>query len=98
MFKKGVSGNPKGRPKGSVNKVRSRVAEAISALLENNLEKFQENFDELEPKERIRILLKLLEFVLPKAQADYEDDSNEGGDSICELLVRLARENDDDID
>lgn len=83
MFKKGVSGNPKGKPKGAKSKVKGRVAECIKELFENNIESFQENFDQLEPKERLMIMFKLLEYIMPKAKEKLEAEQQ------CSIIDRL---------
>lgn len=68
-FEKGKSGNPNGRPKGSHNKVKASLVERITGLIENNFDKLQEDFDSLEPMDRIRAISGLLNYVLPKQQA-----------------------------
>ena len=66
QWKPGESGNPAGRPKGSTNKntLRARIFEVLSDHL--TVEKLSEDISQLEPKERLFALLKLLEYILPK--------------------------------
>lgn len=65
-FKEGESGNPNGRPKGSVNKASASLRESINQFLADNFESVQRNFDELEPKDRIKLWIELLQYALPK--------------------------------
>lgn len=65
-FEKGKSGNETGRPKGSSNKATSKVREAYTQLLEDNLEQLTADFKELEPKDRIKLFLDLSKYVVPQ--------------------------------
>ena len=61
--------NRNGRPKGTPNKTTSEIKELFQLLLENNIEKLQNDFDMLKPNERIRYFLDLASFVVPKQKA-----------------------------
>ena len=67
-----------GRPKGSVNKSSNEIRETFQLLLENNLSKLQEDLNELEPKDRIKLLLNLSNYILPKLRSiDLQSDIEE---------------------
>lgn len=68
-LKKGQTNNPDGRPKGSPNKVTKKLRERISDFLEENWEKIEKDFDQLEPKERVSLFEKLLQYTVPKLQS-----------------------------
>lgn len=68
-FQKGISGNYKGRKKGIPNKVTKDIREALHSFIEGNLSSIQATFDQLEPKDKIRYLIDLLPFILPKYQS-----------------------------
>ena len=67
-----------GRPKGSVNKSSNEIREAFQLLLSNNLEKIQDDLNELEPRDRIKLLLDLASFIIPKMKSvDLKSDVEE---------------------
>ena len=67
-FIKGESGNPMGRPKGSLNRNTAHLRELISIFLNSNFETISVDFEALQPKDRIRYYCELLQFGLPKLQ------------------------------
>ena len=70
--------NNSGRPKGSVNKSSNEIRETFQLLLVNNIEKIQEDLNELEPKDRIKLLLDLSNYILPKLRSiDLQSDIEE---------------------
>jgi hypothetical protein len=62
----GKTNNPNGRPKGTPNKTTAELRELVSTLFESKYEAFTSALDELEPKDKVTAMLKLMEFVLPK--------------------------------
>ena len=64
-FEKNVSGNPKGKPKGAVNKTTRELREIINEFLSSNLDKIQDDYNQLEPKEKLLFIDKMLKQVLP---------------------------------
>lgn len=71
-FEKGESGNPAGRPKGSLNKTAKDLRQMITDFLVENFEEVQKCFNEIPPKEKIKVYCKLLAFALPKLRASDE--------------------------
>ncbi len=67
-LKKGQTNNPKGRPRGSVNKVTKTTRKWLNDLLEGNREQIEKDFKELSPKERIHFFEKLMQYTMPKMQ------------------------------
>ena len=53
------------RPKGALNKVTKDTKELIKDLIDNNLEGVQKDLEQLEPIQRLNIIVKLLQYVLP---------------------------------
>jgi hypothetical protein len=67
-----------GRPAGSKNLASSQIRETFQLLLENNIEKIQEDLNELAPKDRIKLLLDLSSFIIPKMKSvDLKADKAE---------------------
>lgn len=69
QFKRGISGNPNGRPMGSKNKVTAKVINLISLIVEENLPRIRKDLDELEPKDRLRFIASLFAYIVPKQQS-----------------------------
>jgi len=68
-MKKGRTNNPAGRPNGTPNKAGAELRERVTAFVADRWEQFERDFDQLEPKERMQFLEKLMAYTLPKLQA-----------------------------
>ena len=69
--------NRKGRPKGKENKNTKEIREAFKNLIELNLEQMQSDLKKLEPKDRLKFIIDLSTFVVPKLkQTDLSIDNN----------------------
>ena len=67
-----------GRPKGSVNKSSNEIREAFQMLLEDNLPTLQRDISSLEPKQRVKFMLELASFIIPKMKSvDLKEDKTE---------------------
>ena len=67
-YKKGISGNTAGRPKGSKDKVTTKAKEAYAMFLENNMDNFQGWIDRVaanNPAKALEIMIKLTNYVIP---------------------------------
>lgn len=80
-----------GRQKGSPNKVTVAVKECISKMLTDytNSETFMKDFAVLEPKERLIIAEKLMNYVVPKMQSVAVEDVNKDKNSTVAMLIQL---------
>lgn len=80
-FKKGISGNPSGRPRGTKNKATALLYSKITSIIESNIDRLQADIESLEPKDRVRFVATLLNYFVPKqrAIAPYiiEDDTTQ---------------------
>lgn len=64
-------GTPKtgGRQKGTPNKATQSTRDWLNYLLNKNRVQFENDLQEIEPKERLSVLIKLLEYTTPKMQS-----------------------------
>lgn len=92
-----------GRKAGSLNKATAKIKDAYSQLLENNLETLQDDLNSLKPLDRLRFMLDLSEYVIPKlarTEADITTDGERLGytdqeidNKINDLLRKIADPN-----
>jgi hypothetical protein len=58
-----------GRKAKTPNKTTSEMRAVFNQLLSNNLDGIQDILDQLEPMQKLTIIMKISEFVLPKLQS-----------------------------
>ena len=75
---KGVQ-NINGRPKGSLNIATAEIREKFNLLVENNIDKLQQDIESLEPKDRIKIILDMAKFLLPTLRSTELTTGDEKG-------------------
>ena len=67
-----------GRKAGTPNKATTEIKEAFQMLLEDNLEQLRVDISSLEPKERVKFMLELASFIIPKMKSvDLKEDKTE---------------------
>ncbi len=57
--------NRQGRKKGSLNKSTSIIRNQFQMLVENNIEKLQNDLDSMTPQQRFQAISNLAKFILP---------------------------------
>jgi hypothetical protein len=67
-FKKGQSGNPNGKPIGSMNKTTKEIRESILKIVSKNIERFENDLDKLSSKDRVKIIVELIQYITPKVK------------------------------
>lgn len=65
-FQKGVSGNPTGRPKGSINLVTKSVREILTDCHALNFEQILLQMDKMTLRERLQFNRDILPYIAPK--------------------------------
>lgn len=65
-----------GRQKGVTNKDLLPIRDAFKMLIENNLDKLQEDLDSIKPIERLKVLAEFSKFCVPTLKAvDFNDNT-----------------------
>ncbi len=82
-----------GRQKGTPNKVTASVKDWLSDLIDKNRKQVEDDIKQLEPRDRLMVLEKLMQYVIPKQQAvsakvDFEKLTDEQLDT---LVVELTK-------
>lgn len=72
-FKKGKSGNVKGRPVGIKNKQPEELRTRIQMFVENKMNEFDELWKELKPKEKADLLMEMMKYMIPRLNAISTD-------------------------
>ena len=87
-----------GTRKGVGNRVTNEVRKSFQLLVENNLERLQNDLDELEPKDRLKFILEMARFILPTLQAVSVDDLRENEAEGFNVLTINLTTNGNDTD
>ena len=61
-----------GRRKGSVNKTTAELRQAVNQIVCESIEDMVNDLSELCPETRIRLIIQLLDFVLPKQKVQQD--------------------------
>jgi hypothetical protein len=66
-----------GRKAGTPNKTTTEIRDCFQMLLEENLEQLREDILSLGPKERVKVMLDLATFIIPKMKSVQVNDTSE---------------------
>jgi predicted component of type VI protein secretion system len=96
-LRKGQTNNPAGKPPGTKNKINAELRLMINDFLNSEFETIKDDFQKLEPKERMKFYTDLLQYGLPKLQAtnleiDFESLSDEQLTEIIDKLIERSNE------
>jgi hypothetical protein len=81
-----------GRTKGTPNRTTKELKELIHNIVAVQLDTIEDDLQELDPKDRLNILLRLVEYVLPKQREQKIDFSNLSDAEIDELIDKISDE------
>lgn len=96
-FEKGQSGNPNGRPKGSLNRATAISREWLNMILDKNRRQIEKDLKALDPKDRLAILEKFMSYTIPKMSSmslNFEKLSEAELDIIIETLTTKIERDD----
>ena len=91
-FKKGTSGNPKGKAKGTPNKTTAEIKEIITKVVGNQLDMLESDLTNIRkesPARAAEIYMKMVEYVLPKMSKLDIDGRMEH--KISKLVIEIKR-------
>lgn len=93
QFKKGESGNSKGRPRGSTGEKTKYIRDWLTSLIGSNAQSLTENFKHLPSKDKWRVLTQLMPYVITKqtetkvkADVNFSQLSDEQVDNIISQI------------
>jgi len=95
-FQKGVSGNPTGRPKGALNKSTTKIREAFTKLVEENIDNMTlwlERVAKDNPREALNIISNLSEYTVPKLSR-VEQEISSAVDNEINISIKRNKEED----
>ncbi len=83
-----------GRELGTPNKVTAKVRNAFALILENNLDNLQRDIDDLKPSERIKVLIDLATFIIPKMKAIEVSQQEQQEQKLKPIVFQFDFQND----
>lgn len=86
-------GTPKtgGRKKGTPNKVTTTQREWLARLIDNNRERIEQDINLLEPKDRLMMLERLMQYVLPKQHSTRMDFDRLTDTEIDDIVNEITK-------
>jgi S-adenosylmethionine:tRNA-ribosyltransferase-isomerase (queuine synthetase) len=94
MTRKGHTNNPNGRPAGRPNKVTTEIKTRIKMFLDDNWQQFEQDFRQLEPKDRVTLIKDLLKFAAPiQREQDFKVNFNELNDAQMDEIINKMLDN-----
>ena len=83
-----------GRAAGTPNKVSGTLKEWLTSLIDKNRAQIEKDLQDLEPKERLQMMEKLMQYVIPKqaAQQVKLDFDNMTDEQLDSEIARITKE------
>jgi len=79
-----------GRKQGSKNKVTQDIRGAFKKLIEDNISSLQSDLESLDPKDRIKIMIDLAGYIVPKMKAiEVKADIQSNNSDMIERLFAI---------
>ena len=87
------SGNPGGgRPKGSKNKNSERIRKFFGDFIEQHLDSLHESFEELDARDKFRVLLDMARYIIPVLRAQGELIEELSDELFEEVVERIKQD------
>lgn len=87
---KGRTNNPAGKPPGTTSKITLTIRERIGSYIDQNFETFIHDIGQLEPKDRVKAFMELLQYSTPKFQAQQIRIDNLS-DELLDFLIKEVK-------
>lgn len=87
---KGRTNNPAGKPAGTTSKITLTIRERIGSYIDQNFETFIDDIEQLEPKDRVKAFMELLQYSTPKFQAQQIRIDNLS-DELLDFLINEVK-------
>lgn len=81
----------KGKPKGATHKDTTKIKAAVRKFVEDNIQSLQDEFDTLEPRDKINFIEKLLKYYLPIPKEEKDDEKPQ---TVVNILTQELKEED----
>lgn len=81
-----------GRQKGTPNKTTKSMREWLTKLLSRNRKQIERDLNSLEPKDRVAMLERLMQYVLPKQQAVKAEIGNLTDAELSEVAGQVLNQ------
>ena len=91
-LKKGQTNNPAGRPKGKPNRTTTEIKALVVQFIGKNITTLQKDFDQLEPKDRLAFIEKILKYAVPTMTQNQVDFSKMTEEQIDEIVNKLTED------
>ena len=79
------------RPQGSSNRITSEIREKIQIILENEFDTIEDTLNQLTPKERMEVVLRLLKFAIPQLKEVAIQDQRPPIEEIKVNIIKCCK-------